>query len=101
MCKILPGGTGFEGVKWSWREAEAWHCDRPGKATSDSTAHWQWNPNMTTKADVAGRCGRELAWACRQAFCVVEGRAGEMEPFEAQTPLISKLRFQALNFSYC
>lgn len=26
MCKSHPGGTGFEGVKGSWRAAEAGHC---------------------------------------------------------------------------
>ena len=29
MCKNHPGGTGFKGMKGSWRAAEAWHCERP------------------------------------------------------------------------
>ena len=31
MCKDHPGGTGFKGMKGSWRTAEAWHCKRPGR----------------------------------------------------------------------
>jgi hypothetical protein len=31
MCNNHPGSTGFEGMKGSWRSAEAWHCERPGK----------------------------------------------------------------------
>jgi hypothetical protein len=38
MCKNHPGGTGFEGMKGSWRAAEAWDCERPREATSESTA---------------------------------------------------------------
>ena len=30
--KSHPGGTGFEGVKGSSREAGAWHCERPEEA---------------------------------------------------------------------
>ena len=32
MCKGHPGGTGFEGMKGSHREAEAGHCERPWNA---------------------------------------------------------------------
>ena len=32
MHKSHPGGTGFEGVKGSWKTAKALHCERPGKA---------------------------------------------------------------------
>lgn len=31
----FPGGTGFAGMKVSWRTAEAWKCERPRKAISD------------------------------------------------------------------
>lgn len=34
MCKHLPGGTGFEGMKGSWRTAEAYHCQRTKKDIS-------------------------------------------------------------------
>jgi hypothetical protein len=27
MCKNHLGGTGFEGMKGSWRASEAWHCE--------------------------------------------------------------------------
>jgi hypothetical protein len=28
MCKSIPIGTGFEGMKGSWTAAEPWHCVR-------------------------------------------------------------------------
>ena len=37
MCKY-PGGTGFEGMKGSWRAAEAWHYERLGKSIGEGTA---------------------------------------------------------------
>jgi hypothetical protein len=37
-----PGSTGFEGMKESWRTAEDWQCERPGKATGESTAAIAW-----------------------------------------------------------
>jgi hypothetical protein len=36
--KNYPSGTGFEGMKGSWREAEAWHCERSWKATGEGAA---------------------------------------------------------------
>jgi hypothetical protein len=38
MCKGHPGGTGFEGMKGSWRTAEARHCERPGQAIGEGAA---------------------------------------------------------------
>ena len=38
MCKSHPGSTGFEGRKGSWRAAEAWNYDRPGKAIGEGAA---------------------------------------------------------------
>jgi hypothetical protein len=38
MCKSLPGGTGFEGIKGSSRAAEAWHPERPWKAIGEGAA---------------------------------------------------------------
>ena len=38
MCKSHPGGTGFEGMKGSWRAAEARHCERPWKAIGEGAA---------------------------------------------------------------
>jgi hypothetical protein len=32
VCKNHPGSTGFECMKQSWTAAEAWHCERLGKA---------------------------------------------------------------------
>jgi hypothetical protein len=36
MYKNHPGDTGFEGMKWSFRAAEAWHYESPGKANGES-----------------------------------------------------------------
>jgi hypothetical protein len=38
MYKCHPGGTDFEGMKGSWRAAEAWHCERPWKDIGEGTA---------------------------------------------------------------
>ena len=38
MCKNQSGGTGFEGVKGSWRAADAWHCEKPWKTIGVSAA---------------------------------------------------------------
>ena len=38
MCYNQPAGTGFEGMKGSWRAAETWHCERPGKAIGEGAA---------------------------------------------------------------
>jgi hypothetical protein len=38
MCKSHPGGVGFKGMKGSMREAEVWHCQRPGKAIGEGAA---------------------------------------------------------------
>ena len=38
MSKSHPGGTACEGMKGPWRDAEAWHCERPGKAIGEGAA---------------------------------------------------------------
>ena len=38
MCKSHLDGTSFEGMKRSWRAAEAWHCESPGKAIGEGAA---------------------------------------------------------------
>jgi hypothetical protein len=38
MNKNYSGGTGFEGMKGSWRAAEAWNCERPGKAIGEGAS---------------------------------------------------------------
>ena len=38
ICKNHSGGTGFEGMKESWRAAEAWHCERPREAMGEGAA---------------------------------------------------------------
>ena len=38
MHKNHPGGTALEDMKGSWREAEAWHCERLGKDTGEGAA---------------------------------------------------------------
>ena len=38
ICKSHPDGTGFEGMKGSWRTADAWYCESPGEATGKGAA---------------------------------------------------------------
>ena len=38
ICKVHPGGTGFEGMKGSRKAAEAQHCERPWKAIGEGAA---------------------------------------------------------------
>jgi hypothetical protein len=38
MYKSHLGGTGFGGMRGSWKAAEAWHCERPRKAVGEGTA---------------------------------------------------------------
>jgi hypothetical protein len=38
MCKSHPGITGFEGMKGSYRAAEAGHCERLWKAIGEGAA---------------------------------------------------------------
>jgi hypothetical protein len=38
MCKSHPSGTGFEGMKRSWKAADVWHCERQWKAIGEGTA---------------------------------------------------------------
>jgi len=38
MCKSHPGDNDFEGIKESWKVAEAWHDERPGKANGEDSA---------------------------------------------------------------
>jgi hypothetical protein len=38
MCKSHPGGTGFEGMRGSWRAAEAWYCARAWKVINKGGA---------------------------------------------------------------
>jgi hypothetical protein len=35
MCKSHPGGTDSENMTESWRTAEAWLCEKPGKAIGE------------------------------------------------------------------
>ena len=34
-----PGGSGFEGMKESWRAAGAWPCERPEEAVGETWHH--------------------------------------------------------------
>ena len=38
MCKSHLSVIGFEGMKGSWRTAEAWPCERMGKAIGDGAS---------------------------------------------------------------
>jgi hypothetical protein len=38
MCKNHPEGTCFEGMKGPLRAAQAWYCERPGRANEEGSA---------------------------------------------------------------
>ena len=38
VCRNHSGGTGFEGMKGSWRAAEVWHCERELKVIVEGSA---------------------------------------------------------------
>jgi hypothetical protein len=57
MFKNHPGGTGFEGMKGSWRTAEAWQCERPWKAIGEGAA------SVTVdRPGLKGSCKEVEAW---------------------------------------
>ena len=41
MCKSHPGDISFEGMKGSWRAAEAFHWERSGEAIGESAASFE------------------------------------------------------------
>ena len=57
MCKNHPGGTGFEGMKGSWRTAEAWHCERPWQAIGEGAA-----TDVVDGPGLKGSCKEVEAW---------------------------------------
>ena len=44
MIKSHPGGTGFEGMKVSWRAAEVWHCESHGRPLVKVQLSCNWWP---------------------------------------------------------
>jgi hypothetical protein len=57
MCKSYPGRTGFEGMKGTWRTAEAWYCERPWKAIGEGAA-----PVAVESPGLKGSCKGVEAW---------------------------------------
>ena len=57
MCKSHPDGTGLEGIGGSWRTAEAWHCERPGKAICEGVASV-----VVDGPELKGSCKEIEAW---------------------------------------
>ena len=57
MCKTHPDGIGFKNMKGSQREAEAWHCERPGKAMGKGAA-----PMTAEGPRLKGSCREVEAW---------------------------------------
>ena len=57
MCKSHTGDTGFEGMKGSWRAAEAWHRERPGGVIGEGTV------SVPVKGQrLKGSCREVEAW---------------------------------------
>jgi hypothetical protein len=62
-CKNHPGGIGFEGMKESWRETEAWHCEGPGQAIGEG--------GVSVAVDSSGlkeSCKEVEAWHREESF---------------------------------
>ena len=57
ICKSHPGGTGFKGMKGSWRAAKAWYCERPGKAIGEDAAS-----DAIDVPGLKGSCKEVEAW---------------------------------------
>jgi len=80
----LQGGTGFEGVKGTWRAAEIWHCAvglkslkrEQGKLTVKVQIELHWRPQHPGDASIvniknSGNCRAELSRVYRRAMCAV------------------------------
>ena len=65
MCKNHLGGTGFEGMKGSMKAAEAWYCERPKKAISESSASV-----AVDRPVLKGSCKNVEAWHHKERLCM-------------------------------
>ena len=63
ICKNHPGGAGLEGMKGSQRPAEAWYCERPGKATNEDAASIAVDVPL-----LKGSCKEVEAWHYREGL---------------------------------
>jgi hypothetical protein len=70
MCKSNPGGTGFEGMKGSWRAAEAQHCETSGKAIGEGVASV-----AVDGSGMKGSCKAAKAWHHEESLWEVRGEA--------------------------
>ena len=57
MCKSHPGGTDFENMTESWRTAEAWLCEKPGKAIGEGEVSV-----AVEGPELKGSCKEAEAW---------------------------------------
>ena len=57
MYKSRPGGTGFEGIKASWKTADSRHCERPGKTIGEGAASV-----VADGPGLKGSCKKIEAW---------------------------------------
>lgn len=57
MCKSHPDGTGFEGMKGSWRAAEAWRGERPSEPFGEGAAS-----GAVESRGLKGSCSEDEAW---------------------------------------
>jgi hypothetical protein len=70
MYKSYPGGTDFEGMKVSWKVAQAWHWERPRKAINEGTA------SITVDSlGLKGSCKGFEAWHHEESLSEAIGEA--------------------------
>ena len=74
--KSHPGGPGFEGMKGSWRAAEAWHCERPGVGFGEEASSvsirsvglkgsWREFKGWHQEEKPGGASGETAQWTCQ------------------------------------
>ena len=70
MYMNQPNGTGFEGMKGSWRAAEAWYYKRPWEAIGEGAASVAINGT-----GLKGSCKRVVAWHHEESLWEAIGEA--------------------------
>ncbi|KAL6038396.1 hypothetical protein STEG23_021959, partial [Scotinomys teguina] len=83
MCKPHPGGTGFEDMKGSWREVEAWHpkeslrdAIEESSPVAEGTQHFGDASNMRQAPRTSAQ--RSQPEPGRQAVCAAEDGARDV-----------------------
>jgi hypothetical protein len=70
VCRNHSGGTGFEGMKGSWRAAEVWHCERELKVIVEGSASV-----AVDSPSLMGSCKVVEAWLHEESLGEAIGKA--------------------------